>query len=240
MARAIASTGSEGWAGHSHRRPDQIIGAAPAQGDKRRLETLLRRVIAVVVAVSRPRLVLAQSEKAGVLAAAIVDLPRRWLPQRRKPVAIGGQLRAQAHKPTRRAHSQSGQATRARFPRAAPHRDARHSSAPVALAQIEVIRGASLHQTQRLGELERRTGKGRVGRITDAQDDCAGGGINDGTVTSVDGLEAFIAQAVGQWLGRGVPMGSRIGVILGPFSRDVTGRGGAGREPTSPAGPRPF
>ena len=55
----------------------------------------------------------------------------------------------------------------------------------VALAQVEVIRGAGLHQTQRLNEFERRSGKGGVGRVADAQDDRASGRVNDSAVTGV-------------------------------------------------------
>ena len=71
----------------------------------------------------------------------------------------------------------------------------------VTLAQIEVIRGPGLHQTQRLNELERRAGEGCVGRVADAHDDRASRCVDDSAVTGVDGLEAFVPQPVGQGLG---------------------------------------
>ena len=159
---------------------------------------------------------LAKGEKAGVLAAAVVDLPRRRLPFCRQPVAVDGKLRA------RRATNQLvGRAADPIEPRehgfhvqrlAMVRRTAQRE---VALTQIEVIRGAGLHQTQRLNELERRAGEGGVGRVADAQDDRAGGRVNDSAVTGVDGLEAFVAQPVGQRLGRSIPMGRSIGGHLG-------------------------
>ena len=86
-------------------------------------------------------------------------------------------------------------------------------------AEREMVCRAAFDQSQRLNELERRSGECRLSGVTHAEHHLTVARINHGTMAGMNGFKAFVTEGERQGFSRREPVGGLLGRDLGGGAR---------------------